>query len=83
MFTKMYILSNTEYRSLITDVLDVLGYEEVTEKNIKEVVDYIWENLIECETDIDGFMIVDSKGEWIGIWSQDRLTDFISREEIG
>ena len=82
MFSKMYVLSNTDFRCFVNDALDALGYEEITKDNYKELASSMWDIAIDAGKDVDGFMIVDSEENWCEIFSQDRLESLIYNEYI-
>ena len=80
MFSKMYVLSNTDFRCFVNDALDALGYYEITKDNYEEIAASMWDITIDAGEDIDGFMIVDSYGRWNEISSLETLQYLIYRE---
>ena len=80
MFSKMYVLSNTDFRCFVNDALDALGYYEITKDNYEEIAASMWDIAIDTSQDVDGFMVVDSYGRWNEISSLESLQYLVYRE---
>ena len=80
MFSRMYVLSNTDFRCFVNDALDALSYYEITKDNYEEIASSMWNIAIDTSEDIDGLMVVDSYGRWNEISSLESLQYLLYRE---
>jgi hypothetical protein len=73
---KVYYLSETEWRTLVVDTLDYLGYEEISRKNVKELADYIFDMIITAN--LDG-MLVWVSGKLFELWTYEDILSFLKK----
>jgi len=82
MFTKMYILSNTDFGCLVNEALEMLETEEITKDNYKDIANEIWEGVVvnSPDKDIHGLMVIDKHGRWNSISNPESLEYLVYRE---
>jgi hypothetical protein len=73
---KVYYLSETEWRSLIVDILDDLGYDDIKMDNIEQIASYL-QDMVDSEG-LDG-MVVWYRGDLIELWGFESILKFLER----
>ena len=71
---KMFYLSETDWRNLIVEIIDDLGYDEVSKKNINQIATII-DDMI-SENNLDG-MLVWISGELYELWTLDDIVKLL------
>ena len=78
--TKAIVLSETDFRCIISDIADSLEIEEIeTEKQCKEIANALGDWVLNQE-DVDCLMVY--CGNWHEIYNEDMLEYIIKREYL-